>query len=53
MQAHDVIATLNITANIQDADRGAGRNTIMDEPTLREIYALAFEAVVAAPAWGR
>jgi beta-glucosidase len=48
VQARNVIATLkHYTANNQETNRGAGQNAIMDERTLREVYALAFEAVIA------
>jgi beta-glucosidase len=53
VQAHNVIATLkHYTANNQETNRGAGQNAIMDERTLREVYALAFEAVIARAGLG-
>jgi beta-glucosidase len=53
VQAHKVIATLkHYTANNQETNRGAGQNAIMDERTLREVYALAFEAVIARAGLG-
>ena len=48
VQSRNVIATLkHYTANNQETNRGAGQNAIMDERTLREVYTLAFEAVIA------
>ena len=53
VQAHNVIATLkHYTANNQETNRGAGQNAIMDERTLREVYTLAFEAVIARAGLG-
>jgi beta-glucosidase len=53
VQSRHVIATLkHYTANNQETNRGAGQNAIMDERTLREVYALAFEAVVARAGLG-
>jgi beta-glucosidase len=53
VQAHNVIATLkHYTANNQETNRNAGQNAIMDERTLREVYALAFEAVIARAGLG-
>jgi beta-glucosidase len=48
LQSRNVIATLkHYTANNQETNRGAGQNAVMDERTLREIYTLAFESVIA------
>jgi beta-glucosidase len=53
LQSRQVIATLkHYTANNQETNRGAGQNAIMDERTLREVYALAFESVVARAGLG-
>jgi beta-glucosidase len=53
LQSRNVIATLkHYTANNQEANRGAGQNAIMDERTLREVYALAFESVIARAGLG-
>lgn len=48
VQSRNVIATLkHYTANNQETNRNTGQNAVMDERTLREVYALAFEAVIA------
>jgi beta-glucosidase len=48
VQSRNVIATLkHYTGNNQETNRNTGQNAIMDERTLREVYALAFEAVIA------
>jgi beta-glucosidase len=53
LQSRNVIATLkHYTANNQETNRLAGQNAIMDERTLREVYTLAFEAVIARAGLG-
>jgi beta-glucosidase len=53
VQSRNVIATLkHYTANNQEVNRLAGQNAIMDERTLREVYALAFESVIARAGLG-
>jgi beta-glucosidase len=53
LQSRNVIATLkHYTANNQETNRLAGQNAIMDERTLREVYALAFESVIARAGLG-
>jgi beta-glucosidase len=53
LQSRNVIATLkHYTANNQEMNRGAGQNAIMEERTLREVYTLAFESVVARAGLG-
>ena len=47
VQAHKVIADLkHYAAYNQETNRGSGQNDILDQRTLREVYTLAFEAVV-------
>ena len=54
VKSRHVIATLkHYTANNQETNRLNGQNAIMTERTLREVYALAFEMVVHAPASAR
>jgi beta-glucosidase len=53
LQSRNVIATLkHYTANNQETNRLNGQNAIMSERTLREVYALAFEMVVARAGLG-
>ena len=53
VQSRNVIATLkHYTGNNQETNRNDGQNAIMDERTLREVYALAFESVIARAGLG-
>jgi beta-glucosidase len=53
LQSRNVIATLkHYTANNQETNRLNGQNAIMSERTLREVYSLAFEMVVARAGLG-
>jgi beta-glucosidase len=48
VQAHHVIATLkHFTGYNQETNRNVGQNSVIDDRTLHEVYALAFEAVIA------
>lgn len=48
LQSHNVIATLkHYTGYNQETNRNIGQNSIIDDRTLREIYTLAFEDVIA------
>jgi beta-glucosidase len=47
VQSHNVIATLkHYTGYNQETNRNVGQNSIIDQRTMREVYALAFESVV-------
>jgi beta-glucosidase len=53
VQSRNVIATLkHYTGNNQETNRNSGQNSVMDERTLREMYALVFESVVARAGLG-
>jgi len=47
VQQRDVIATLkHYTGYNQETNRNIGQNSVIDQRTLHEVYALAFEAVI-------
>jgi beta-glucosidase len=53
IQAHDVIATLkHYTGYNQETNRNIGQNSIISQRALREVYALAFESVIARAGLG-